>query len=129
MFGWRTWAAYLTAFAHSDQVYSTGTIDYAGIVTPFGATRLLGFAPWPAYAVQGVAALVMMTLIVLLWRRDVSQNLRCAALLTATLMAVPLALICDKLLVLVAIGWLLREARQKGFLPWEKLTLTSVYRW
>jgi alpha-1,2-mannosyltransferase len=127
LFGWRTWGAYLTAFAHSDQVYSTGTIDYAGIVTPFGAARLLGFAPWPAYVVQAVAALVMVVLIALLWRRDVSQNLRCAVLLGATLMAVPLALIYDNLLILVAIGWLLREARQTGFRPWEKLVLLSIY--
>jgi hypothetical protein len=127
LFGWQTWQAYFVAFAHSDQVYSTGVIDYAGIVTPFGAARLLGFAPWPAYFVQGVAALVMAVLIALLWRRDVSQNLRAAALLSATLLAVPLALLYDKLLVLVAIGWLIREARQHGFLPWEKLTLLAIY--
>ena len=127
LFGWQTWQAYFVAFAHSDQVYSTGVIDYAGIVTPFGAARLLGFAPWPAYFVQGIAALVMAVLIALLWRRDVSQNLRAAALLSATLLAVPLALLYDKLLVLVAIGWLVREARQHGFLPWEKLTLLAIY--
>ena len=127
LFGWQTWQAYFAAFAHSDQVYSTGRIDYAGIVTLFGAVRLLGFAPWPAYLVQGAAAAVMALLMALLWRAKVSQNLRCAALLSATLLAVPLALLYDKLLVLVAIGWLLREARQHGFLPWEKLVLLGVY--
>ena len=127
LFGWQTWQAYFAAFAHSDQVYSTGRIDYAGMVTPFGAVRLLGFAPWPAYLVQGGAAAIMALLMALLWRAKVSDNLRCAALLSATLLAVPLALLYDKLLVLVAIGWLLREARQHGFLPWEKLVLLGVY--
>jgi alpha-1,2-mannosyltransferase len=127
LFGWQTWGAYLTAFAHSDQVYSTGVIDYAGIVTPFGAARLLGYGPWPAYAVQGAAAAVLALLIAMLWRGSVSQNLRFGALLSATLLAVPLALLYDKLLALVAIGWLLREARERGFLPWEKLTLLAIY--
>jgi alpha-1,2-mannosyltransferase len=130
LFGWQTWDAYLTAFAHSDEVYVSGAIDFAGMITPFGAARLLGFGPWPAYIVQGVAAVVMAVLVALLWlRRDVvSLNLRAATLLSATVLAVPLALLYDKLLVLVAIGWLLREVRERGgFLGWEKLVLLTVY--
>jgi alpha-1,2-mannosyltransferase len=130
LFGWQTWDAYLTAFAHSDEVYVSGAIDFAGMITPFGAARLLGFGPWPAYIVQGVAAVVMAVLVALLWRRRdvVSLNLRAATLLSATVLAVPLALLYDKLLVLVAIGWLLREVRERGgFLGWEKLVLLTVY--
>jgi hypothetical protein len=129
LFGWQTWDAYLAAFAHSDEVYVSGAIDFAGMITPFGAARLLGFGPWPAYYVQGVAALVMAVLVAMLWRRrDISLNLRAATLLSATVLAVPLALLYDKLLVLVAIGWLLREVRERGgFLGWEKLVLLTVY--
>ena len=127
LYGWQTWEAYLTAFAHSDEVYVSGAIDFAGMITPFGAARLLGYASWPAYIVQGSAAVVMVVVIALLWRRPVSQNLRCGALLSATLLAVPLALLYDKLLVLVAIGWLVREAREHGYQPWEKLTLVAIY--
>lgn len=127
LFGWQTWAAYLTAFAHSGDVYNSGAINFAGMVTPYGAARLLGYAPWPAYLVQGGAALVMALLIALLWRGGISRNLRSASLLSATLLAVPLALLYDKLLVLVAVGWLLREARERGFLPWEKLALAAIY--
>jgi alpha-1,2-mannosyltransferase len=130
LFGWQTWDAYLTAFAHSDEVYVSGAIEFAGMITPFGAARLLGFGPWPAYIVQGVAAVVMAVLVALLWRRRdvVSLNLRAATLLSATVLAVPLALLYDKLLVLVAIGWLLREVRERGgFLGWEKLVLLTVY--
>ena len=39
----------------------------------------------------------------------------------------PLALLYDKLLLLVAIGWLLREAHAHGFLPWEKLVLLLTW--
>ena len=127
LFGWGTWQAYLHAFADSSHVYESGAIDFAGIETPFGAVRLLGFPPGPAYALQLFSAVTMAGLTALIWHRRVSQPLRCASLLAATLLAVPLALLYDKLLLLVAIGWLLREAHANGFLPWEKLVLLLTW--
>jgi hypothetical protein len=127
LFGWGTWQAYLAAFAGSGHVYDSGAIDFAGIETPFGAVRLLGFSSGAAYAVQLGCTLAMAGLVALVWQRSPSQPLRCACLLAATLLAVPLALLYDKLLLLVAIGWLLREARAHGYLPWEKLVLALCY--
>jgi hypothetical protein len=127
LFGWGTWQAYLHAFAGSGRVYQSGAIDFAGIETPFGAARLLGVPAGAAYAAQLVTALAMVALIALVWQRSPSQSLRCAVLLAATLLAVPLALLYDKLLLLVAIGWLLREASANGFLPWEKLVLLLTW--
>jgi hypothetical protein len=40
---------------------------------------------------------------------------------------VPLALLYDQVRVVVALGWLAREARRTGFLPWEKLSLAATY--
>ena len=126
-FGWQTWNAYLSAFARSDQVYAAGAIDFAGIVTPFGAARLLGLDANASYVVLVIGALSMAALTAWLWHRDVSANLRATALISATLLAVPVALLYDKLLLLVAAGWLLREARQRGLLAWEKLVLLALY--
>jgi hypothetical protein len=127
LFGWETWAAYLAAFAGSKAVYGSGRIDYAGMITLFGAARLLGFGNEPAYLLQCVMAALMALLVVLIWRRIASLPLRAASLLTATLLAVPMALLYDKMLALVAVGWLLREARQSGFLSWEKAVLVLIY--
>ena len=127
LFGWATWHAYLIAFAGSSRIYQSGAIDFAGIETPFGAARLLGFPPGAAYALQLASTLVMAGLTALIWHRPINPPLRSATLLTATLLAVPLALLYDKLLLLVAIGWLLREARAHGFLPWEKLVLLLTW--
>ncbi len=127
LFGWHTWAAYLTAFRGSDAVYASGRIDLAGIVTPFGAARLAGLPPQSAYALQSVSTLLMVGVTALIWRSAASQPVRAAALLAATLLAVPLALLYDRLLALVAIAWLVRQARQSGFLPWEKLVLLAIY--
>jgi hypothetical protein len=127
LFGVETWRAYLTAFAGSDAVYASGRIDYAGIVTPFGAARLLGFAPPVSYLAQACVTASMVLAVGLIWRRSPDRSLRAATLLSATLLAVPLALLYDKLLLLVAIGWLVREGRKEGFGTWEKTVLLAVY--
>ena len=67
------------------------------------------------------------TAVALVWRRSTDPSLRSVALLAGTLMAVPLALLYDQMLWLVALGWLVRAARQDGFLPWEKLVLAACY--
>jgi hypothetical protein len=127
LFGVDTWHAYLTAFAGSDAVYSTGRIDYAGIVTPFGAARLLGFTAPAAYLAQGVVTAAMGLLVAAIWRLEPNRSPRMAALLAATLLAVPLALLYDRLLLLLAIGWLVRDAGRDGFRPWEKTVLLAVF--
>jgi alpha-1,2-mannosyltransferase len=127
LFGFEAWRAFLTTMAGSDAVYSSGRIDYAGIVTPFGAARLLGFSPVAAYWGQAVVSGAMALLVGMVWRTRTSLSLRAATLLSATLLAVPLALLYDKLLLLTAIGWLVREAQSSGFAPWERVALFVVF--
>jgi alpha-1,2-mannosyltransferase len=127
LFGVETWQAYVTAFAGSDAVYATGRIDYAGMETPFGGARLLGFNPFASYLVQAFITCSMALLVALIWRLGPSRSLRAAALLSATMLAVPMALLYDKLLLLVAVCWLVRDGRQNGFLSWEKSVLLAAY--
>ncbi len=87
----------------------------------------MGVPPNAAYAVQAVVAVAMVALIAAIWLRATSQNLRAATLVSATLLAVPVALLYDQLLLLIAIGWLLREARQTGLLTWEPIVLLAIY--
>ena len=102
-------------------------IELAGFITPFGAARLVGWTLDAAYVLQGVCTVLMVLLVALVWRGRASLTQRAAILLVATLLAVPLALIYDQLVALLAIGWLVREARETGFLAWEKLALITVY--
>ena len=127
LFGVDTWQAYWSAFVGSNAVYASGRIDYAGIVTPFGAARLLGLDPSLSYLVQAFMTAAMVLAIGWAWWRSPSRNLRAATLLAATLLAVPVALLYDRLLLLVAIGWLVREGRSTGFRTWEKTVLLAAY--
>lgn len=127
LFGIESWTAYLTAAAGSSKVYESGRIDLAGMITLFGAARLIGIPPSAAWALQAVAAIVMAGVVGLVWRRSDQQPARSAILLVATLLAVPLSLVYDQLLLLVAMAWLFREARETGFLPWEKVILVAIW--
>jgi hypothetical protein len=77
--------------------------------------------------VQAIFSGGMALVVARTWWRQTNRSLRAATLLSATLLAVPLALLYDKLLLLVAIGWLVRDARRDGFLPWEKTGLLVVW--
>jgi alpha-1,2-mannosyltransferase len=127
LFGIEAWSAYLAAFAGSDAVYSSGRIDYAGIVTPFGAARLLGLSAPASYLTQAIVSTTMAVVVAAAWRNGTSHPVRGATLLAATLLAVPLALLYDRVLLLVAMGWVIRDGRRDGFLPWEKIALLGVY--
>lgn len=127
LFGVETWRAYLTAAAGSSKVYESGRIDLAGMITMFGAARLIGVPPAAAWTLQAVSAATMVVLVFMVWRKTDQTNMRPAILLIATLLAVPLSLLYDQLLLLVAIAWLLRDARETGFLPWERLILVAVW--
>jgi hypothetical protein len=127
LFGTRTWFAYIGATLDAKAVFGSGRIDYAGMITVFGAERLMGFATAPAYGLQIIVSLEMVTLVALMWRRKFSPALQFVTLFSATLLAVPVALIYDQMLLLLAVAWFTREATESGFLSWERLALAAIY--
>jgi alpha-1,2-mannosyltransferase len=127
LFGWETWRVYLIACAGAGEIYASGRVAFAAMLTPFGAALLLGLDLSHAYITQAIATFCMVVITALIWRRGATCSGRGAMLPVATLLAVPLALVYDELLALVAIAWLVREGRAQGFLPWDKSMLLSLY--
>jgi alpha-1,2-mannosyltransferase len=109
LFGSDTWHAYLAAFGASHSIYESGRILFGGFTSPFGAVRLLGGSITFAYVIQGVFSFVAATTVAAVWRRGLSLPTRAAVLASATLIAVPLALIYDLMLATIAACWLLSE--------------------
>jgi hypothetical protein len=64
--------------------------------------------------------------VVLFWRRA-PLPLRAAALLAATLLALPVLLLYDLMLLAVAGAWLLVAARERGLRPGEAPVLFAGY--
>ncbi|HZL59963.1 MAG TPA: glycosyltransferase family 87 protein [Stellaceae bacterium] len=126
-FGWDTWQAYFAAAGDSHSTYEFGRINLAGMISPFAALRVLGLGVAPAYVVQALATLAAMALVAYVWWRDMSIELRGAALAAATLIAVPVILLYDLMLAAIAAAWLVRAARATGYLPWEKAALVTVF--
>ncbi len=127
LYGSGTWLAFLDSFAHSPSIYQSGRITLAGFVTVFGSALLVGLPPAAAYAVQAAAALASAGLVAWVWGRQSSIELRAAALLAGTFLAVPLALVYDLTIVVAGGLWLIRAGLRGGFLPWEKVLLLVAF--
>lgn len=123
LFGAETWHQYFNAAIASPAVYE-GHVKTAGFVTPFGAVLMLGGAPRLAYAIQGLAFLAAVSLVGLIWGRDLSLPIRAAALASATLVAVPIALFYDLLLAAIAALWLIRSG---GLTPAGRTVMAGLF--
>lgn len=124
VFGADTWRAYLTAVSGAESVYATGRINFAGWVSLFAALRHVGVPPPWAYAAQIALAMVSAALVWTVWRRREDAPSRQAALLGASMLAVPLFLLYDQVYAIVAIAWLIRARPLDGV---ERLTLLLCY--
>jgi alpha-1,2-mannosyltransferase len=127
LFGADTWRDFLAVAMASPATYENGRIQLAGIISPFAALRVIGVGTSPAYLLQLAATLAAALFVAYLWRRRVSLPVRAAALIAATLVAVPVMLLYDLMLALLAITWLVRAAHRTGFLPWEKMTYVVLF--
>jgi alpha-1,2-mannosyltransferase len=127
LFGWQTWHAFLTAAAESHVVYESGQVAFGGFITPFGAVLLLGGKPALAYSVQAIATAAAAVLVAIVWRSHLPLPLRAATLASATLVAVPLAIVYDLILAAIAGIWLLRSGGRYRLLEWERWTLAVLF--
>jgi alpha-1,2-mannosyltransferase len=127
LFGWETWQAFLATAGDSHAMYESGRILFGGMVSPSGAVRQMGGSVALAYAVQALFSLAAASVVVVAWRQNVSLPTRAAVLASATLIAIPLALIYDLMLATIAGCWLLRADTKTPLARWEKLALAAIY--
>ncbi len=127
LFGWTTWQDYLALAAAAPSTYEFGRIHFAGFISVFGGMRLIGAGLAAAYGAQAAASLVAAALVGFIWRRQLSLPIRAAALAAATSVAAPLILFYDFMIIAVAMTWLVRAAREDGFLPWEKTAMLVLF--
>jgi hypothetical protein len=127
LFGQDTWVAYLSAFAGSHRIYESGRIDFPAFITPFGASRLIGLSLRIAYAVQTIVSLACAAIVVWVWRRRTRAAVRYCVLVSATFLAVPLAIFYDLVGLSIAMAWLIRDGQDKPLASWEKACLPVIY--
>jgi len=126
LLGADSWHAFLVTASSSHSMYESGRILFGGFVNPFGAMRLLGASVPTAYAVQAIFSTLAAAIVAIVWYRGASLPARAAVLASATLIAVPLSLLYDLMLGVVAGCWLLRGSGRDAA-PWEKTVLAIAY--
>lgn len=126
-FGLHTWWGFFATFAGSRAVFSEGQVPFSGLVSMFAAARMLGIPAGSAYLIQAMVTLVAAVAVGLIWYLRSDAPVRFAALISGTMLAIPVVLIYDLLLLAVAGCWLIRAGRDSGFLNWEKTLLVGLF--
>jgi len=88
---------------------------------------LLGATPVFSALMQGVATVAAAGFVAFTWRRNLPLSIRAASLVSATLIAVPLALFYDLVLAGLAAAWLLRAEGKYVLGDWGRLALAGLY--
>jgi hypothetical protein len=126
LYGVQTWQAFLANAQRSvSGPIDSGKVLLAARVDPTGALQFLGLAAGPARIVWLLAVLVAIAAVAWLWRRG-GREARSAGLVSATLVAAPFVLMYDLVLASLAAAWLVRAARETGFLAGEKSIIGGV---
>jgi hypothetical protein len=127
IWGWPVWRAFLDSLPLTRRVViESGGTGWEKIQSPFALVRMWGGGVAPAYAVQGIATVASIGLVLWLARtaRPAERN---AAALAAALISTPYVLDYDFVLLGVAIAFLAADGLRRGFLSWEKTLLALVW--
>lgn len=123
VFGAAPWFAFVQSVPAGTRALEFGSAHWAKMPTVFAALRLLGADLSLAYAGQCLFAVAALSMVVYLWRRDISLPLRASALILATFLITPYAFFYDLVVLIFVILWLDRDENGAG----ERLILASLW--
>lgn len=127
VFGVESWRAFLADGALARATLEQGLVDPAKMQSVFAAVRLWGGPVMLAYGLQGVAALMAISGLFWLQRRNFRGEAEGAALIAAGLIVSPFLLDYDLTLLAFPLAFLLKTGVEKGFRPWEKTLLLVAF--
>ena len=127
-FGTTTMVGYVNSWEASAAIMRSADADFLlRMTTPYSQLRLYG-GETLATAVAVLLALAMIALVVRGWRRFGQDGMATGALmLAATALASPYLFNYDLPFLVLPILWLVSQALQKGFRPWEKTLLVGLW--
>ncbi|MGZ5921217.1 MAG: glycosyltransferase family 87 protein, partial [Rhizomicrobium sp.] len=123
LFGLHIWTAFLDNVPINVWVLQTGTGFWPRMPTPFAAAMQLGGGLTTAYSAQALSAIGAAAIALMVWRGPAPVRVKGAVLVLATFLATPYAWDYDLVAVSFAVAWLVAEARETGFRPFEKFAL------
>ncbi len=126
-FGPAIWQAFFGYLPLTSQlVLSQGLGGYHELQTVFGVTRLYGGSETVAWTLQIGFAMLGVTAVCLLWRRQVAFELKAAALSVAVLLSTPYLYFYDLVVLAVPMAFLIRIGFRDGFAVWDIVAFASA---
>lgn len=126
-YGADSWTGFFEAVAAHGARMAEAGFPFNKLVTPFGFATMLGAPASVAGALQIVAGLGLAAYVFAVWRRVKDWDLRLAALATSAMLATPYAFYYELAIVVPAMALIARRGVERGWLPYEKLTLIAVW--
>ncbi len=128
VFGPQVWPAFLASTEYSRAVVlEQGDTGWHKIQSLFSWARMWGASIPVAYALQGVLTAALGVAIVRLWRSAAPHALKAAALCLAAILATPYTLDYDMMVLAPAIAFFAADGIGRGFKPWEKTALATLW--
>ena len=128
VFGWQVWHAFLESTRFTRLVVlEQGDPGWYKMQSVFAWARMWG-APIPvAYALQGAMVTGLAAALIGLWRSATPFPLKAAALCLATILATPFTFDYDMMVLAPAIAFFAADGLTRGFGPWEKTALATLW--
>ncbi len=127
VFGAAAWQGFLSATPVARAAMEFGWVGFAKMVSTFAAARLLGMSSADAWAAQAIVAAAVLIVTVLVARRRPGERAEVALLATGACLMTPFVLDYDLMLLVIPLAWVVAQAEQTVYLPWEKLILASAF--
>jgi alpha-1,2-mannosyltransferase len=125
-FGTATWTAFLAQAPLASTALAEEMVGSEKMVSVFAAIRMLGGGASTAFAVQACATAAV-AIVVCHAARRADGAATGAMLAAAAPLASPFVLDYDLLVIAVPLAWTFAQARDTGFLPWEKTVLGAAF--
>ena len=125
--GVSAWIGFIDAILTMNQnVFGIGTADYGKLQSIFGLVRAAGGSLTLAWTLHGTAAALMAAWVYAVWSGRAPFAIKAAVLAVASVICAPYAYMYDLVLLAVPAAFLLRDGRDRGFLPHEMAGLAAA---
>lgn len=136
-FGIDTWIGFFEQLPIASYVLRNDIVDWEKMTSIYAALRVYGLSDTIAWAIQSIAAFLMVVLLFFIWQplpatnqdKPMSDNqiaVRATTLVAGGLLFTPFALAYDFAILLVPLAFLIKAGQKIGFLPYEKTILALI---
>ncbi len=119
LFGTQSWIAFFTAFHRAGHTFQAGLVPYPGLISIYAAGRVIGLSQSLSNLMQAIASLAAAGCVAFIWSSRAPYPVKAAALISGTILAVPVLLFYDLLIAAVAALWLIQDGLRRGFRDYE----------